>query len=66
MTDRPQDVPVEDYGGDAPEARPAPTIDAPDIETAAPRSLPASREILEDAPVQGYGGEEPTTAGGEP
>ena len=65
MTDHPRNVPVEDYGGDEPEGRPAPTADAPDNGTPAPGALPATEETLEGAPVQGYGGNEPTSAGDE-
>jgi hypothetical protein len=67
MTDHLRNVPVEDYGGDDPDRQPAPAADAPDwAATEAAGTLPASEETLEDAPVQGYGGNRPTTAGDTP
>lgn len=70
MTDHPHDVPVEDYGGDDPDRQPPPTAEAPDSGTRGTAgTLPAAEEIeetLEEAPVQGYGSNESTTAGDNP
>ena len=69
MTDHEQprgDVPVEDYGGDSP-TRPAPPAAAPPAPQAGepPGALPVAADVLEDTPVAGYGGNQPTTAHGE-